>query len=155
MIALALGACIAFGMSVWGGRWWLIGETEVGPYAAKRCFEGGCEPAGLGWLGGGDRWMRTGMGAWAGGLISAFLLVVLAAGLAAKRTPRLVARTTLVAIATALVAGALFVAQFPGESFPTAELARGALLFVLAIVGGVAAAVLVLRASRGDPRPHM
>jgi hypothetical protein len=142
---LALFAGIAFAMSVWGGRWWVIGETEVGPYGAKRCFEGSCIPAGLNWLGVGDRWMRIGMGAWAGGLISALMLVVLSAGLAAKRIPTLVAKTVLVSIATALITGGWFMSQFPSAEFPAAEYGRGALLFALAIAAGVAAAILVLR----------
>ena len=110
-IAMALGSALLFAMSVQGGRWWTIGEVaEVGPFGTKRCFAGGdCESAGMNWLGASDRWMRTGMGTWAAGLICTFTLVVLAAGLAAKRMPRLVAKTVMVSIVTAAIVGTLFV----------------------------------------------
>ncbi|MBA2539818.1 MAG: hypothetical protein H0V17_09305 [Deltaproteobacteria bacterium] len=148
VILLALASGIAFAMSVQGGRWWVIGDAEVGPFGAKRCFDDGCVPTGLNWLGVDERWMRIGMGAWAGGLLSAFMLVVLAAGLAAKRIPRLVAKTVLVSIGTAVITGGMFAARFPRDEFPTSELGRGVFAFVAAIVLGVAAAVLVLRTKR-------
>src|SRR5262245_62141886 len=113
VIALALCACVAFAMSVQGGRWWVLNDTEIGPFGAKRCFDDGCVPAGLNWLGVGDRWARIGMGTWAAGLISAFVLVVMSAGLAAKRVPKLAAKTVLVSVTTAAITGTWFWSQFP------------------------------------------
>lgn len=144
-IAIALGACVAFAMSVQLGAWWMIGDTEIGPSGSSRCFESGCVPAKLNWLGNGERWMRVGMGTWAGGLIAAFVLVVMSAALAAKKIPRLAAKTVLVSVATAGIAGALFAWQFPRAEYPAAELGRGALLFIAAIALGATSAVLVLR----------
>jgi hypothetical protein len=148
VIALALASGIAFAMSVQGGRWWLIGEAEIGPFGAKRCGGDGCMPAGLNWLGVGDRWMRIGMGTWAAGLISAFTLVVMSARLAVKAIPRLAAKTVLVSITTAAITGVLFAVKFPRGEFPTAELGRGAYLFIAAIALGGAAAVVVLGTKR-------
>jgi len=145
VIAIALGACIAFAMSVQGGGWWMIGDTEVGPFGSQRCFDGGCTPAGLNWVGAGERWARIGMGTWAGGLIAAFVLVVMSAALAAKRIPRLAAKTVLVSVITAMLAGGWFALQFPRGDYPAAELGTGALLFVAAIVLGATSAILVLR----------
>lgn len=145
VIALALGACIAFAMSVQLGAWWTIGDTEIGPTGSQRCFETGCAPANLNWLGVGDRWMRVGMGTWAGGLIAAFVLVVMSARLAAKKIPVLAAKTVLVSVATAGIAAAWFAYQFPRTEYPAAELGRGALLFLVAIALGATSAVLVLR----------
>jgi len=145
VVILTLCACVAFAMSVQGGQWWVIGNAEVGPFGAKRCFEDGCTPTGLGWLGADERWMRIGMGTWAGGLISVFVLIVMAGAIAAKRIPKLAAKTALVAIATVTLAGMWFVVQFPRETHAAAELSRGAILFVVAIVLGVASAIWVLR----------
>jgi hypothetical protein len=144
---MALGSAILFAMSVQGGRWWTIGEVaEVGPFGTKRCFANGdCEPSGMSWLGASDRWVRTGMGTWAAGLMCTLLLVVLAAALAAKRMPRLVAKTAMVSIVTALIVGVLFVATYPGGDLGESSLARGALLFVVAIALGAIAAIRVLR----------
>ncbi len=132
-------------MSVQLGGWWTFGDTEIGPFGSKRCFEDGCVPAKLNWLGVGERWMRVGMGTWAGALIAAFVLVVMSAALAAKKIPKLAAKTVLMSVATAGIAGALFAWQFPRGEYPAAELGRGSLLFIAAIVLGATSAILVLR----------
>ena len=85
------------------------------------------------------------MATWAGGLVTVLMLVVMSARLAANRVPKLVAKSVLVAIATASLAGTVFVAQFPGVE--GASLARGAWLFALGIALALAAAISVLRAS--------
>ncbi|MEO8706753.1 MAG: hypothetical protein ABI867_42395 [Kofleriaceae bacterium] len=141
-IALALVAGIAFASSVQGGHWWVIGGSEIGPFGATRCE--GCGPAGLSWLGAGEQWIRFGVATWAAGMIAMVVLLVLAAAVAAKRVPRLVAKMTLVAIVTAVITGAIFFAKFPRDVFP-ADIARGIWLFVIAIVLGSAAAIMVLR----------
>ncbi|MDB4961330.1 MAG: hypothetical protein JWP01_1329 [Myxococcales bacterium] len=143
-VVLALLAATAFAMSVQGGRWWSIDDVTIGPYGAKHCFGGECKNAGLAWIGGSERWMRTGMGTWAGGLLSALMLLVVAAGLAAKRIPKLAAKTTIVAIATTVIAGIAFIAQFPGVE--GAGLDRGLYLFIGGTIAGLATAVSVMRA---------
>ena len=147
VVALALAAACAFAFSVQLGKWWAIGDVaEIGPFGSRHCFgDGGCKLADVTWVGGGDRWMRLGMATWAGGLVAAFMLVVMSAGLAAKRVPKLVAKSVLVAIATASLAGTVFVATFPG--IQDASLARGAWLFVLGVVLALVAAISVLRSS--------
>lgn len=149
VIALALAAACAFAFSVQLGRWWVIGDVEIGPHGSKHCFGvGDCKVTDLVWVGGGDRWMRLGMATWAGGLVAAFMLVVMSARLAANKVPKLVAKSVLVALATASLAGTVFVVQFPGVE--GASLARGAWLFTLAIALALAAAISVLRAARRD-----
>lgn len=86
------------------------------------------------------------MATWAGGLVTAFMLVVMAAGLAAKRIPKLVAKSVLVSIATASLAGTVFLATFPGVE--GASLARGAWLFFGGIVLALGAAIFVLKEAR-------
>jgi hypothetical protein len=76
-----------------------------------------------------------------------FVLIVVAAAVAARRTPRLAAKTALVAIATAALAGAGFVASRPTGGLPF-ELGRGIALFGLAVIAGALAAAGVLRARR-------
>lgn len=140
---LALAAATAFALSVWAGRWWSIGDVEIGPFGSKQCFGGDCRPTNLGWVGGSERWMRMGMATWAGGLIAMFVLMIVAGAVAAKRRPVLAARTALVAIGTAVVAGGLFVAQYPGVDGSSVD--RGLFLFIAAVVLGATAAIGVLK----------
>jgi hypothetical protein len=130
---------------VQAGRWWHIADVEIGPFGSKHCFDtGDCRISSLAWVGGGDRWMRLGVATWAGGLVATLMLVITAARLASNRVPKLVAKSVLVAIAVASLAGTMFVVTFPGMAGAT--LARGAWMFVLAIALGLAAAISVLRA---------
>lgn len=145
IVVLALAAATAFAISVQTGRWWSVGDVEIGPFGSKHCFDGDCRPASLSWVGGTSRWARTGMGTWAGGILSALVLAVMAAAVASRRVPKLAAKTALVSIATTLVAGALFIAQYPGVQ--GAGVDRGIPIFAAAIVLGAIVALLVLRAS--------
>lgn len=153
IVGIAVLAAAAFAISVQAGRWWSVdaGGVEIGPFGGQSCFGGDCRSAGLGWTGGSERWMRTGVGAGAAGLISMLTLLIVAAGVAARRVPRLAAKVALVSVATATVTGALFVAQFPGVQ--GAVVGRGLSLFGAAIVLGATACVAVLRA-RPAPKPE-
>lgn len=142
VVALALAAASAFALSVQAGRWWLIGDVEIGPSGSRSSFGG---PGELSWAGGSARWERFGVATWAAGLIAMFVLVVLAGAVAANRVPRLVAKTALVAIATALLVGLAFVAARPDNGLPFV-LGRGVLWFAAAVVAGVIGAVQVVRA---------
>lgn len=146
LVAAALVAACAFALSVWGGKWWSIGDVEIGPFGSKQCFGGDCRSAGLGWVGGSERWLRMGMATWAAGLVAMVVLVVMAAGLAAKRIPRLAARVALVSFATAVVSAGLFLMQFPGVD--GARVDRGMYLFGAALALGAFAAINVLRAPK-------
>lgn len=150
IVALAISAAFAFALSVQGGRWWSIANNvEIGPFNSHSCVSGECRATSLGWIGGTDRWMRTGIGAWAAGILSMLLLLANAAAVASKRLPRLLAKTALVAIGTAAVTGGLFVAQFPG--LQGAAVDRGLWLFAAAVVLGAAAMVQMLRARPVEP----
>ncbi len=144
IVALALIAAAAFAISVWAGRWWSIGDVEIGPFGSKQCFGGECRPTSLTWVGGSERWMRMGMATWAGGLIAMLVLLITAAGVAAKRVPRLAARTALVSIGTVTITGVLFIMQYPGVDGATVD--RGLWLWLGAIILGSIAAVAVVRA---------
>ncbi len=144
IVAIAVLAAAAFAVSVWAGRWWSIEDVEIGPFGSKQCFGGDCRPTSLTWIGGSERWMRMGMATWAGGLISMLVLLITAAGVAAKRIPRLAARTALVSIATVTITGVLFVMQYPGVDGATVD--RGLWLWLAGIVLGSSAAVAVMRA---------
>jgi hypothetical protein len=140
VVALALAAASAFAVSVQAGRWWTIGDVELGPFGTHSAFGGAGD---LAWTGGSARWQRFGVATGAGGLIAMLMLIVLAGAVAARRVPRLAARTALVAIATASLAAIGFVATRSDE-LPLA-LARGAGLFVAAVVLGALAALGVMR----------
>jgi hypothetical protein len=144
-LLLALVAASTFALAV-QSAWWSAGEVTIGPFGARHCFGGECRESGLAWLGGTDLWMRAGVAARAGGYIAMFVLVVLAGGLAARRIPRLMARASIVSILTAAVGGGYFIAAFPDRVLANAESIRyGLILFISAIVLGVAAAVFTLR----------
>lgn len=141
VVMLALAAASAFALSVQAGRWWSIGDVELGPAGSRSPFGG---PGDLSWAGGSARWERFGVATWAGGLIAMFVLVVLAGAVAGNRVPRLAAKTALVAIATAALAAIAFVATRPDNGLPFA-IDRGVFLFGAAVVAGVISAGAVLR----------
>jgi hypothetical protein len=145
-VALAVLGAAAFALSVEGGRWWRLGELELGPLGARGCFGGECRSRGLAWLGGDAAWLRSAVATSAGALIAAVSLLALAAGVAAGRRPTLAAKTALVALGTSLVPAALFVAWFPGVTGAAVD--RGIYLFAAAGAASLAAAVVVLRAAR-------
>lgn len=140
VVALALLSASAFALSVQAGRWWTVGDVEIGPGGARRSFG---DAVGMSWAGGGPRWERFGAATWGGGLIAMFVLVVLAGSLAANRVPRLAGQTALVAVATVTLAAVGFVALRP-DGLPFA-VSTGIYWFVAALVAGVAAAVPVVR----------
>ncbi len=133
-------AASAFAVSVQAGRWWTIGDVDIGPFGAHTTFGG---PMNLARFASSDRWARFGIATWAAGLVAMLVLVVLAAAVAAKRVPRLAAKTSLVAIVTATLVAIAFYTGFPSVELP-ASVDRGVPIFVAGIVLGVAAAVLVL-----------
>lgn len=146
-IVISLCAAASFAISVEGGRWWVLGpDVGVGTISTERCFAGECGFGSLTWTGGSALWQRAGWATYAAGLCAAVLLVALAGALAAKRAGRLVAAMVAIAAVTALVAGATFFQRRP--ELPGAELGRGAILFVVALVTAAAAVALTLTARR-------
>lgn len=144
IVGILLISAASFAISVWGGRWWSIADVTIGPFGSTSCFGGDeCKRGDLGWIGGTARWMRAGMGAWAGGVLTMLALLGVAAGLAARRTPRLFAKFTLVSIVTTLVAGILFIVQFPGVD--GAAIDRGLPLFFVGAGTGLVGVIAVLR----------
>lgn len=132
-------------LSVQGGRWWVVEWNEVGPFGTRSCPRGECRAADVAWLGAGIQWARFGIATWAAGLITSFVLLVLAARVAAKKIPRLAAKTVLVSTATAILVGAGFFLKFPSTHADQAVIDRGVWLFAAAIVLSLAAALSVLR----------
>lgn len=131
--------------------WWIAGEVSIGPSGTHHCFGGDCRSSGLAWLGASDLWMRSAVATRAAAIIGSALLVLLAGALAARRIPRLVARTTIVALSAATATGAYFLVKFPppgGE-----HVARGPFLYAAGLVTGAVAAALVLRTKADPPAP--
>jgi hypothetical protein len=123
--------------------WWLAGETAIGPFGTHHCFGGDCQSTGLSWLGGTDIWLRSAVATRAAAIIACALLVLLAGALAAKRVPRLVARTTMVALSAAIIVGVYFVWKYPSPGGD--HMGLGAALYTAGIVFGAIAAILVYR----------
>jgi hypothetical protein len=143
-VACALISASAFALSVQAGRWWTIGDVEIGPFGSRSPFGGAGD---LAWAGGSVQWLRFGKATWAAGLIAMFVLLVLAGGIAAKRVPRLAAKTALIAIATAGLAGVGFLATRPANGMPF-QLGLGVGGFAIGVGVGVLAAITVLRTPR-------
>jgi hypothetical protein len=149
-VVIALVAATSFALAV-QSAWWTIGEVDIGPFGARHCFGGECRESGLAWIGGSDLWMRSAVATRAAGYIAMFVLLAFAGALAAKRQPKLAARGALAAIVTAAVCGGYFAAAFPGLG--GAGVARGVFLYAVAIVAGLAAVLMFLRAAaRPAPR---
>jgi len=142
-VVLALVAASLFAVSVWIGSWWTVGEVSIGPLGSRHCFGGECRGGGLAWLGGSELWSRSAVATWGAGLVVMVLLMGLAAGLAAGRAPKLVARTTLVALATALVSGGYF--AFARPAVEGASIGQGLILFVAAFAVALVPPIRVLR----------
>ena len=141
-VVLALVAVSSFAIAV-QVPWWTIGEVTVGPFGVRRCFGGECAEAGLSWLQGSDLWMRSVVATRAAGFIAAFMLLMFAGAIAAKREPKLLARGVLSAVITAAAVGTYLAVAFP--NVPEAHVSHGVILFGVAVVAGVAAFVAFLR----------
>jgi hypothetical protein len=139
---LALVSALLFAVSVQAGHWWSVEAFEVGPFGSRQCIDGDCRPLGLAGIAN-ARWVRFGMATWAAGMIAMLVLVVVAGAVAARRTPRTLAKLALVAVATALVVGAGFIALRP--ELQGLHVDRGLYMFAGAVITGAAAALLVLR----------
>lgn len=146
-IVVALASASLLALAVQAGRWWALGNIEVGPFGSRNCFGGDCHSTGLSWVGGTESWARTGIATWAAGLLAMLLLVTLSGALAAKRAPRLLAKTTLVAVLTCAAAGTWFVMQFPNLE-NALGVSRGLYFFYAGAALGVTAAISALRQPR-------
>jgi hypothetical protein len=144
LVTTSLVAAAGFALSVQGGRWWSVSDVTVGPLGARSPFGG---LGGFAWAGGSAQWERYGVATYAAGMIAMLVLIFVAGAVAARRVPRLAARTALVAVAVAALVGSRFAAGVPNNGLPF-ELDRGFLLFAGAVVIGAAAAAGVLRAAR-------
>ena len=154
-----IAACLLL-FSVEAGRWWSIGDAvTIGPVSSTSCFTtsddpagadpaavGDCKPGGLGWVQGSALWQKAGMATYAAGLIAAFVLVVLAGGVAAGRPGRLAAGTAVVGAITMTGMGVLFIATYPGLQGSAID--RGVWFFAGGVVAAVVAAAIVLLGSR-------
>ncbi len=144
VIALVASSLFALSVSAWMGQWWTVGEVSIGPLGARHCFNQDCRRTGLAWIGGSDLWMRSATATWVAGLVAMFVLAGVAAWLAAGKVPRLLAQVSIVALATAVVTAAYFVAKFPGLN--GASIGQGMIMYGVAIVIGCVPAIAVLRA---------
>lgn len=120
-----------------------MGDIAIGPISTSRCFDGDCKVVGIDWVGAGEGWARAGLATYVAGLVAAALLVIVSALLASKRLFKVLAKSGLVAVATALVSAVVFIAKFP--DFPGVSIARGTWMYAGGLVLAIAAHVSVLR----------
>lgn len=142
LVAIAVVAAASFAISVWAGRWWQIGEVEVGPFGSHHCFNGDCRPGGLAWTNGGDFWMRTAVATWVGSLLTMVLLLGVAGAIAAKRVPKMLAKSVLTSLVTTAAAGTYFIVKLPAMT--TTVVGQGLYVFVAACVLGAVAPIWAL-----------
>src|ERR1044071_3830450 len=90
LVAASLAAAVGFALSVQGGRWWSVSDVAMGPLGARRPFGG---RGGVSWAGGSAQWERYGIATYAAGMIAMLVLIFVAGAVAARRVPRLAART--------------------------------------------------------------
>ena len=140
---MALLSAALFALSVQAGMWWRVGESTIGPFGTATCGGGECRAATLEWLGDSDFWMRTGIATWAAGWIAMVVMIVIAAGVASRRVPKLAARVGVVSLAMAAVCGGYFVLGFTNRYH--AMIDRGLILYVVGLFAGTGATVVVLR----------
>ena len=149
--ALAAASCLLVAVAPPDvSRWWSVGEAvSIGPSGTASCFGSGCQRGGFDWLAGDDghdTWRQAGRATRYAGWLGAALLVALAAALASKRKGGTVATLTITAMATAAIAGGLFVALFPaGAAGGAASLDRGVMLFGAGVLLATGTAIAVLR----------
>lgn len=139
LVAIAVIAAASFAISVWVGRWWEIGEVEVGPFGSHHCFNGDCRPGGLAWTNGGDFWLRTAVATWVGCLLTMVLLLGVAGAIAANRTPKMLAKSALTSLVTTTAAGAYFILKLPALTGTT--IGQGMIFFIAACVLGFVAPI--------------
>jgi hypothetical protein len=130
IFALLAAAC-GFAIAVQALSWWHLGEADLSPIRSRNCFGQSCRSGGLSWVGASSLWMQSGVATFAAGLISAFICVVSAAALAAKRSPGLLANMMLVSGVTSIVVGSYFVGNMP---LAGASLQPGIYVYVLSAV---------------------
>ncbi|HEX3762421.1 MAG TPA: hypothetical protein VHW23_27155 [Kofleriaceae bacterium] len=144
LVAASLIAAAGFALSVQGGRWWSISDVTLGPLGARSPFGG---IGGFAWAGGSAQWERFGIATYAAGLVAMLVLIFIAGALAARRMPRLAAKTAIVAVGVAALVGSQFATGLPHNGLPF-ELDRGFWLFAGAVIVGAFAAAGVLRQAR-------
>ena len=143
-LALALLGAGGFALAVQGGQWWSAGGIPIGPFGSVNCFDGDCHATNLEFLGGTEMWLRMATATVAAGLIAMALLIATAGALAAGKAPAQLGRLILVAVATALVAGIIFITKLP--AYPGISVDRGIPIFFVAIVLGAVAGFRLSRA---------
>ena len=148
--ALGLIACASLLLGGLLMGWWSQEDeglrTFVGLRHAQLCRDGVCTSVALQKLGGMRDlgWIRAGLGAYAAAWIGGVLCLALAAAAAAgKAASPLLARTTLVAVASAALVGIVFLVQAP--AYVSGAPGPGMGLYFGGTLLGVATAVLALR----------
>ena len=142
-VGIAVVSACLFALSTWAGQWWTDVDVAIGPMGTRGCVGGICG-GGLRWTGGSELWMRTAVATWAGSLLTMMLLGGVAGAIAAKRVPKLLAKSVLTSLVTTAVAGIYFIVKMP--TMPGLEVGQGMILFVAAIVLGAVTPIRVLRA---------
>lgn len=156
VVILGLVAGVLFLLGGFTLGWWTYADGElqvsIGLREARMCRPGpaeeACSVVSLRRLISGDdvRWLRAGTGSYAAAWIAAMLSLAMAGLTAAGKRSRLLARTGLVAAASAGVVGALFVMWAPPDV--AREAGYGAGLYFLGAVLAAACAGLGLARAR-------
>jgi hypothetical protein len=128
-VVMLIACACGFAISVEALAWWRVGDAEISTVRSRNCFgvvsnsknedakrppaSTTCRTTGLSWVGADHLWGRAGVASYAGGLLSAFICVLTAAGFAARRKPSLLLKMTLVSSITSALAASYFVSKMP------------------------------------------
>jgi hypothetical protein len=158
---IALTAFIAAALLLAGGMtasWWVQSgqdagsapQSSIGLREARLCGSMGCTDAPLGTVERDQRWIRVGTAAHAAALLTAGLLLVMAAMVALRRQAFLVSQTTLVAVVCTGLAGLLFLWMAP--RYPGMSAGYSMFAYLAGVLAGGLACMLALRSKdRGQP----
>lgn len=139
-IGVAAATALAFSTQL---PWWQFAEVEVFLTRARHCFDGECQRAGMDWMGASLWWHRMATATFGVGLLAGFLALFIAGARAAGRWPRTASGSSLVAVVTATVCGAVTLLTFPKLS--DMDLGLGSPVYVVGLVLSAVAAGMARR----------
>lgn len=147
-VAIAIISATLFAAAAWGGQWFTWVQATFGPMGSNQCFAAdNCKDSGLIWVSESPVWLRLAVATAAGCLVTSFVELALAAGVAANRGwPRRLAGATLSSLVATIVAGTCWIVKIP--DLPGMGYGRGFYEFVIATVLCAITPIWVLAGSR-------
>ncbi|MFT3693340.1 MAG: hypothetical protein QM831_09390 [Kofleriaceae bacterium] len=146
-VAIAIVSATLFAAAAWGGQWFTWTQATFGPMGSFRCFGDDCRDSNLIWVSQNEQWLRLATATWAGCLVTSFVELGLAAGIAANRGwPKRLAGATTTSLLATIAASSLWIMKVP--DMPDMGYGRGFYEVIIAMVLCAITPVWVLVGSR-------